>query len=142
MSRYLGDTWMIPAIDDMNRAWFTTGWVSVQKCDDCNAWQHPPDEICGSCQSARLSFRECGGEGRVESVVVVHHAVHPALKDRVPYAVAVVSIDDAPGAHAIGNVVNREPGEVEIGARVRATFEEIDDPDTGDRLRIPQWEVV
>ena len=82
------------------------------------------------------------GGGRVESAVEVHHPVHPLLADRVPYNVAVISIDGAEGCNAIGNVVNRGPGDVEIGQRVRAVFEEVTDPETGDRILIPQWEAI
>ena len=60
----------------------------------------------------------------------------------IPYAVALVSLDDAPGVNAIGNVVNRDPAEVEIGQRVNAVFEEAPDADGGPPLLIPQWEVV
>jgi hypothetical protein len=68
--------------------------------------------------------------------------VHPALKERVPYVVVLVSIDDVPGVRVIGNVLNRAPREVAVGQRVRVCFEEAKDPQTGDLLRIPQWEVV
>jgi uncharacterized OB-fold protein len=73
---------------------------------------------------------------------VVHQAVHPKLKDALPYTVLVVSVDGAPGVHAIGNLMNREPGDVEIGLRVRAVFEDVEDASTGERWKIPQWEVV
>ena len=82
------------------------------------------------------------GEGTVESAVEIHYPVHPLLKDRVPYNVAVISIDGAPGCNAIGNVVNRGSGEVEIGQRVRAVFEEVTDPQTDQKLLIPQWEAI
>ena len=141
MTRHLGDDWMLPALDDLNRAWFTAGRIRVQACDGCGALQHPPDEVCGSCQGTKFSWRDCSGEGRVESVAVVHHPVHPALADKVPYAVVVVSLDDAPGVNAMGNVLNRAPADVKIGQRVRAVFEEVNDEETGERLRIPQWEV-
>jgi hypothetical protein len=42
----------------------------------------------------------------------------------------------------LGNVLNRAPGQVAIGERVRVAFEEVRDPDTGETLRIPQWEVL
>lgn len=141
MARYLGDHWVLPAIDDLNRAWFTSGQVSVQVCDDCGVFQHPPDEICTGCQGNRFSFRACSGTGCVESVVVVQHGIG-GLANSVPYAIALVSLDDAPGVNAIGNVVNREPAEVKIGQRVQAVFEEVPDPDGGPPLRIPQWEVL
>ena len=142
MTRHLGDRWLLPEIDDLNRAWFTRGVLSVQECNDCQTLQHPPDELCCSCRGANLGFRECSGKGRIESLAVVHHAVHPWLNDALPYAIAVVSLDDAPGVHAIGNVVNREPSELSIGQAVRAVFEEVEPADGGERLLIPQWEVV
>ena len=89
-----------------------------------------------------FDWRACSGEGRIEGVAVVHHSVHPAFNDRVPYAVVVVSLDDAPGVNAVGNVLNRDPGDVAIGQSVRAVFEEIRDPEGGTTLQIPQWEVV
>ena len=141
MTRHLGDDWILPELDDLNRPWFTSGEIQVQTCDDCGAFQHPPDEVCASCQGSSLSFRAVPGDGRVESAVVVHQAVHPVLKDRVPYTVVVVSLDDAPGVSAIGNVLNREPGSVKIGDRVKATFEDCSAPD-GEAMKIPQWEVV
>ena len=141
MARHLGDKWILPEIDDLNRAWFTSGRISVQACEECGAFQHPPEEICSACQGSQLSFRECPGTGCVESVVVVHHAVG-GLADSVPYTVALISLDGAPGANAIGNVVNRDPSEVAIGQRVRAVFEEVPDAEGGPTLMIPQWEVV
>jgi hypothetical protein len=140
--RPFGEKTLLPEIDPLNEAWFTSGQITVQECERCESVQHPPDEMCRSCQSTDLGWRVCSGEGRIESVAVVHHPVHPALADCVPYAVVVVSVKDAPGVNAVGNVVNRPAGEVEIGQSVRAVFEEVADPDGGDSLWIPQWEVI
>lgn len=142
MTRLLGDDWVLPALDDFNRPWFTSGTIQLQACDDCGAFQQPPDELCGSCQGKQLSFRECPGEGRIESVAVVHQAVHPALKSAVPYAVVVVSIDAAPSVSVIGNVVGTAPAELRIGQRVRACFEECVSPENGEALKIPLWEIA
>ena len=81
------------------------------------------------------------GTGRVESVCVVHHPVHPALSDQVPYAIVLVAPDDAPGLLVTGNVVGIPPEEIRIGDPVRVTFETVEDPDGGETLRIPQWEL-
>jgi uncharacterized OB-fold protein len=80
--------------------------------------------------------------GTVESCSVVHHPVHPGLAERVPYVIAIVSIDGARGCHAAGNVVGCEPQEVRIGQRVRAVFEDAPDPLNKRTLSIPQWELV
>jgi len=136
-SRIFGDGALLPQLDDLNRAWFTAGVVTIQCCADCDGLQHPPDEVCSHCQGTRLGWRESAGLGRVESVAVVHQAVHPALAEGLPYAVVVVSLDDAAGVHVIGNVVNRAAGDVEIGQALRVVFDEGE-----GGLKVPQWEVV
>lgn len=142
MTRFLGEGWVLPAIDDWTRGWFTSGELRVQECAHCRALQHPPEEVCGACQATELGWRTVAGEGVVESIVTVQHAVHPALQERVPYDVALVSLSDAPGCSAIGNVVDREPGETPIGTRVVAVFETVTDPDSAEVLAIPQWRVA
>jgi hypothetical protein len=140
MKRHLGDGWVLPTLTPHNTPFFTAGTIQIQFCDGCGHPQHPPDDLCHACQGTRLSFRAMPGSGRVESAVVVRHAVHPALADRVPYAIAIVSVDGAPGCSVPGNVVGCPPESVRIGQPVRAVFEEATDPATGTRLRIPQWE--
>jgi uncharacterized protein len=142
MARILGDDWLLPALDAKNRAWFTSGSLLLQACARCQAVQFPPEDACRSCGSFELGARASAGRGGIESVVVVHHAVHPLLRLRVPYAVALVSLDDAPGVRLVGNVANRAPDRVAIGDRVRVVFEAVADPDSGEMLRIPQWEAL
>jgi uncharacterized OB-fold protein len=142
MTRYLGDDYLLPALDPTNSPWFTSGSLQIQCCIDCDSAQHPPEDVCVQCRGTNLEFRTMPGEGTVESAVEVQHPVHPLLKDRVPYNVAVVSIDGAEGCNAIGNIINRGSGEVEIGQRVRAVFEEVTDPNTNETLLIPQWEAI
>lgn len=142
MSRVLGDDWVVPALDDSNRAFFTSGFLALQQCSACAHVQHPPEDVCEACQGFELGVFESQGRGRVESVVVVHHPVHPGLADRIPYAVVLVSVDDAPGLMITGNVANRAPDEVAIGDAVRVVFEEAADEQSGVTLRIPQWEVA
>lgn len=142
ISRILGDGWLLPVLDEHNRAYFTAGELMLQSCRACGAVQHPPEDLCRACGGHDVAPRASAGSGRVESVAVVHRAVHPALKDRVPYAVVVVSIDDAPGVNIVGNVHGANPHEVKIGARVRVVFEDVADRESGERLLIPQWELV
>jgi uncharacterized OB-fold protein len=142
MTRYLGDAWLVPGTDALTKRFFTAGRLVFQQCAKCGFVQHPPTDVCGECQSFAFVERESAGLGRIEALTVAHYAVHPALKDRVPYVVVLVSVDDAPGVRVIGNVLNRAPAEVRVGQRVRVRFEEAKDPQSGEVLRIPQWEVV
>ena len=142
MSRALGDQWPLPQIDDGNRGWFTSGELSVQKCLACGAFQHPPEDVCSSCQSFDLGVHLSTGLGRIESLVIVRHPPHTALVDVVPYAVVVVSLDDAPGVNVVGNLLGTPPEELRIGQAVSASFEEVPDPEGGETLRIPQWKLA
>lgn len=142
MARYLGDSFLLPALTPENKPWFTTGSIQVQFCTACDAAQHPPEDVCIQCRCRDLEFRTMPGEGTVESAVEVHFPVHPLLKDHVPYNVAVISLDGAPGCNALGNVVNKGAGDVEIGQRVRAVYEEATCPDTGEKMLIPNWEAI
>jgi uncharacterized OB-fold protein len=139
--RILGKDWLLPVLDAQNRAYFTAGELMVQSCNACGHDQHPPEDLCRNCGSHDVAPRRSGGTGHVESAVVVHRAVHPLLADHVPYVVAVVSVDDARNVNLIGNVRGAEPGKVAIGAKVRIVFELVTDPESGERLLIPQWEL-
>ena len=142
MDRILGNGWLLPVLDEHNRAYFTAGELMVQSCRACGHDQHPPEDLCRGCGSHDVGPRKSAGRGRVESVAVVHRAVHRSLKDRVPYAVVLVSVDDAPGVNLVGNLDGADPHAVTIGARVRVVFEEVVHPDGGERLCIPQWELA
>jgi hypothetical protein len=54
----------------------------------------------------------------------VHHPFVPGLKDRGPYDVAVVVLDDAPGVRLVTNVVDATPATLRIGAPVDLVWEE------------------
>jgi len=140
--RVLGESWLVPALDAHSRAFFTAGVLSLQRCSACRHVQHPPDDACEACGGFDLGTFASAGDGRVESVAVVTQAVHPLLAERVPYAIALVSVADAPGVLVAGNVVGREPDAVAIGDRVRVVFEDATDPRSGTALRIPQWQIV
>ena len=142
MKRVLGENWGLPSLDALNRDFFTAGVLTLQQCTHCKHIQHPPDEVCEMCQSFELCGVVSAGDGRIESVAVVTQAVHPLLADRVPYAIALVSVADAPGILLAGNVVGKEPDAVCIGDRVRVVFEEASDARSGESLKIPQWQIV
>jgi uncharacterized OB-fold protein len=142
MTRVLGDGWALPGLDALNRAFFTSGALVLQQCRACAHIQHPPEEVCEACQGFDLGEFVSAGRGQVESVVVAHHPVHPALAGQTPYAIVLVSVADAPGLLIAGNVVGAAPETVRIGDKVGVVFEEVTDPANSQRFRIPQWEIV
>jgi hypothetical protein len=141
MKRILGEDWLLPELDTLNREWFTRGRICIQLCNACGETQHPPEVLCQSCGSQDSGWQESKGAGRIESFTRVHHPVHPSLVDQCPYTVLVVSLDDVPGIHVVGNLKGDAAAPLAIGQAVRAVFEEIEDPEFGP-LQIPQWELT
>jgi len=110
----------------------------VQRCHQCGTRQHPPEELCHHCGSLDLGHEGLAATGTVHSYTVAHYPVNRALADAVPYAVVLVSLDDAPELRVVGNVVDVDPVAISIGMRVVATWEErsIDD---GTVIQLPLW---
>jgi uncharacterized protein len=130
--------WALPAIDDTNRAWFTSGALALQKCSECGRLQHPPEEICHACGSMSFGTRTVAPTGVVHSYTVVHHPVHDALGASVPYVVVLVRLDEVPEIRVVGNLLDVPIDEVAIDLPVEAVWEERA-TDDGDVVSLPQW---
>lgn len=133
--------WALPALTPRNEAWFTSGRLAVQCCSSCGTLQHPPEELCHACGSMELGHRDLAPSGVVHSYTIVHYAVNRALADAVPYAVVLVSLDDAPHLRVIGNLFEVPVEEVRIGLRVEAFWQERE-ADDGAVIRLPQWRLA
>jgi uncharacterized OB-fold protein len=99
--------------------------LRIQRCARCGTYQHPPGPICHNCQSFDLSWDVSQGMGRIFSYVVVHHSVHPATNDVVPYNVAVVELDDCGGTLVTSNVVDCANEDLYVGMRLRLLWEQV-----------------
>jgi uncharacterized protein len=140
--RYLPDGWPLPEVNDANRAFFTSGRLVLQRCDACKRVQHPPMEVCHRCQSFSFTYEAAAGTGTIANVTIVHHAADPRLRALVPYNVVLVEPTDHPDVLVVGNVIGATNDQVTVGAVVRCTCVTVVDPDTGDTLTLPQWELV
>ena len=101
------------------------GELLLQRCTDCGAYRHPPSPICPDCLSATHEWVPASGNATVYSFVVVQHAFNRWFEDQVPYAVAVVELEEGP--HMLSNVVDVLPDQVTIGMKVRVCFDRVSD---------------
>jgi uncharacterized OB-fold protein len=97
------------------------GELRYQQCRACHHVQFYPRVLCVACSSTELSWQPAAGTGTVHAVTVVYRAPTPAFRGDVPYAIALVDIDE--GFRMMGNVVGTDPEQVAIGNRVRVVFE-------------------
>jgi uncharacterized OB-fold protein len=95
------------------------------QCAACGAFRHPPGPFCWQCRSREARWVDLPGTGTVYSFTVVRHPMTPAAKDAVPYVVALVALDGAPGVRLITNLVGVEPGAVRIGLPVRVVWDDL-----------------
>lgn len=102
------------------RAALAQGRLLYPSCSCGHAWL-PPSPECPNClHPERWSWAQASGLATVESWVVYHVAYHPAFKDRVPYNVAIVSLDEGP--RLITNLL-APLDQIHIGQRVRLRAE-------------------
>ena len=98
------------------------GSLAFQRCTQCgHAWL-PPRSECPACLADNYHWEKAGGDARLVSWVTYHIAYHPAFKDRLPYTVAVVELDEGP--RLISNVVGIDDAPaLTIDQRLRLVIE-------------------
>jgi uncharacterized protein len=106
----------------------------LPQCNNCGQFWFPPSRRCPHCLSAEFEWQESSGQGRIYSFVVFHRVYHPAFEADVPYAVAIVELDEGP--RLIANIIGTPPGDIRCDMRVRVVFE-----DRGEQT-IPQFAVA
>jgi uncharacterized OB-fold protein len=110
--------------------------LTYQTCNDCKAVVFYPRAHCTRCGGNNLKWNESKGIGTVYTFSVVVQSRHPFFRDRVPYAVAYIDLDE--GFRMMSNIVGvQDPARtVKIGMRVKVRWE--DQP--GGELSIPVFE--
>ncbi|WP_417725192.1 Zn-ribbon domain-containing OB-fold protein [Salipiger sp.] len=94
----------------------------IQKCNRCDSVQFPPRHHCIKCWEADLVMVECSGRGRVESYTIVRRAPLAAFRDKVPYPVAAILLEEGP--RLMAGVIGEDALDVAIGDAVTVDFEE------------------
>ena len=127
----------LPAPDDATAPYWEAaraGRLELPRCTACERLHFPPQVLCPHCPGDALAWTEVSGRGVVYSWVVVHPPVLPAFRDRTPFAVVLVELEDDPEIRIVGNLLGVDPGELEHGLPVTVEFERID-----DEVTLPQW---
>jgi uncharacterized protein len=76
---------------------------------------------CGADAQA-LTWTPASGRGTVRTFVVFDKPYHPYFKDRLPYVVAVVTLDEGP--EITTNIIDTDVTNVQIGMPVRIVIGE------------------
>ena len=119
---------VLPAVDDTNRHFWTSGAdgvLRVLRCSDCGFWVHPPAPRCPQCTSKAVSPQDLSGRATVVSYTVNYQPWNPTMPDR--YAIALVELEEQAGMRLMTQLVDIDPDEVAIGMPVQVVFEQHDE---------------
>ncbi|EHP42068.1 hypothetical protein OR16_16637 [Cupriavidus basilensis OR16] len=75
------------------------------------------------------------GNGFIYTFTINHRAPNAFMKARLPYAVAIVELDE--GVRLMANILNADPAEIGIGKRVKVVFEKV-----SEDMKLPQFELL
>jgi len=89
--------------------------------------------MCPSCGADKPDYVVASGLGEVFSYVVHHHPKVPGKQ--LPIVIALVELDE--GVRMLGEVVDCDPADVEIGKQVELALTKID-----DELTLPFWRLA
>jgi hypothetical protein len=99
------------------------GELRMEHCPACGSYQHPAESFCYACGSLSVTWETVRGHGEVYSFIVVHQPYHAAFRDRLPYVVATVQLDEGP--RMLGPIFDIDPSAVWIGMRVQPRIEAV-----------------
>lgn len=90
---------ILPEIDADNRRFWEScraHAMELQRCLTCGRWRYFPSPICPGCSSFEVRWLPVSGLGTVFTCSILSRAASPAYRDDVPYAYAIVELDEAP----------------------------------------------
>jgi uncharacterized protein len=129
MSGYAsGSKRALPRLDSDNRDFWTggaKGELRIARCQACGTFIHPPRPACRQCLSDHVLPEAVAGTGIIDTFTINYQRWRP--DQEVPYVIARVALDGAPGVYLTTNIVGCPVESVDFGDRVRVKFLQVED---------------
>ncbi len=125
-----------PRIDEESRGYWEAcrrHELVLQRCRACGTTRHYPRALCPHCLSADTEWLRASGRATVYSFTIMHQNQAPGFRDRLPYVLALVELDE--GIRMLTNVVECPVESVRIGMPVEVVFEDLSDEVALPRFR-------
>jgi len=116
----------LPIISPVNRPFWEAARrheLRLQRCHACDRFWYPPGPVCPRCWSRQYDWAAVSGRGAVTSWVVFHQVYFQYFRDRVPYAVVQVELEEGP--RLLANLVGATNADIRMGMPVEVCFEEV-----------------
>lgn len=115
----------LPTMDNESQPWWDAAAEHrylIKRCNACGQRYWYPREFCPACWSEDTAWEEASGRGTLYTYSVVYRNDLPPWGDRVPYAPAIVDLDEGP--RVMARVVDCDHADLEVGMPVEVTFQE------------------
>lgn len=114
------------ATPETQRYWdgCAAGELWLQRCTACaQGTFFPPGPFCPSCLSSDIEWFRSAGHGRLHTYLISHRPA-PGYQDEVPYAIAVVELDEGP--RLMTNIVGipNTPEDLVLDMELAVTFQD------------------
>ena len=113
-----------PVVTDTNRGFWegtAAGELRVQRCLACEHAGHQSADGYRRCSHANWEWQPLSGRGTVMSRLIFHQSYHPAWKERLPYNVVLVQLEEGP--RMISNVAPLSEQGFAVGDALEVVFE-------------------
>ena len=101
-----------------------------QKCKNCGKIRWPYSIACPECYSFDYEYYESKGIGKIYTYAIFHMAFDKKFKDKVPYVIAVIELEN--GVKFLSNIINTTFEKIECNKDVKLVWDN----------NIPKFEVI
>ena len=123
----------IPAEPELTRPFWEAAKrhdLVIPRCGACGRFFFYPRHTCPHCMASDWEWTPVSGSGRVYSFTLVRRPADPSFAGDVPYAYAVVELDEGP--RMVTGIVDCPLEAIEINMPVQVRFDDV----------TPEWTLV
>ena len=116
----------LPIINEDNAAYWEYAReheLRMQKCASCGHIRFPVSLVCPRCHAVEAEWARLSGRGKVYSYIIYRQAYHPSYQDDIPYAVAIIQLEEGPRLES--NLTDCRLDDIKIGMPVRLYFDDV-----------------
>jgi len=97
----------------------------LQRCVNTGKFQFFPRAASIHDFGGPIEWVEAAGTGTVYSFSIMYRPANPLMKDKVPYAVGLIELDE--GVRMMSNIVGIDVEAIKVGMKVKVTWEAMTD---------------
>ena len=136
MGMYATDGRPLPRPTPISQPFFDAareGRLCLQRCPRDGVFYYPRTR-CPACWRDDWEWTDLSGRGEVHTFTVDRVGHDPALAQDVPFAIALVTLEEGP--RVVAKVVGCPPEAVRVGLRVEAVFESYEREEGGEPVAL------